>query len=133
MISTDKHHSHEHHDPSRAAGPSRQPNKPLPLPLASTSIPHQIIDGIPNSVPPPLSAFATDPQLNETLDVIPTRAGRKLCVRHKQMADQNVNEKLQKVSLTATLIQPSQTNPAVPSRPALSKDIARKWLEFVGC
>ncbi|ODN76914.1 hypothetical protein L202_05489 [Cryptococcus amylolentus CBS 6039] len=29
------------------------------------------------------------------LDVIPSRSGRKLCVRHKQMADQNMNEKLQ--------------------------------------
>ncbi|WVR09024.1 hypothetical protein IAU60_006084 [Kwoniella sp. DSM 27419] len=33
---------------------------------------------------------------DEELDVIPTRAGRKLCVRHKQMANQNVNEKLQR-------------------------------------
>ncbi|OCF40962.1 F-box and WD-40 domain-containing protein MET30 [Kwoniella heveanensis CBS 569] len=32
----------------------------------------------------------------DELDVIPTRAGRKLCVRHKQMANQNVNEKLQR-------------------------------------
>jgi hypothetical protein len=129
MISTDNNHDHEHHDTSRAAGPSRQPNKPLPLPLDTTSIPHQIIGGIPNSAPPSLSAFATDPQPNETLDVIPTRAGRKLCVRHKQMADQNVNEKLQKVSAAAMLIQPSQTP---PSRPVLSKDIAREQLEFVG-
>jgi hypothetical protein len=27
-----------------------------------------------------------------------SRDGRKLCVRHKQMANQNVNAKLQKVS-----------------------------------
>lgn len=32
------------------------------------------------------------------LDVVPTRGGRKLCVRHKQMANQNINAKLQKVS-----------------------------------
>ncbi|WWC91153.1 uncharacterized protein L201_006094 [Kwoniella dendrophila CBS 6074] len=36
------------------------------------------------------------PAQEEELDVIPTRAGRKLCVRHKQMANQNVNEKLQR-------------------------------------
>lgn len=35
------------------------------------------------------------------VDVIPTRVGRKLCVRHKQMANQNVNAKLQKVSHAA--------------------------------
>lgn len=33
---------------------------------------------------------------DQALDVIPTRAGRKLCVRHKQMANQNINEKLQR-------------------------------------
>jgi hypothetical protein len=130
MISTDNNNNHNHdHDTSRAAGPSRQPNKPQPLPLDSTSIPHQIIDGIPSSAPPSLSVFATDRHPNETLDVIPTRAGRKLCVRHKQMADQNVNEKLQKVSSTATLIQPSQTPPSLP---ILSKDIAREQPESVG-
>ncbi|WVN87896.1 uncharacterized protein L203_103093 [Cryptococcus depauperatus CBS 7841] len=32
----------------------------------------------------------------QALDVLPTRAGRKLCVRHKQMANQNMNEKLQR-------------------------------------
>lgn len=35
------------------------------------------------------------------VDVIPTRVGRKLCVRHKQMANQNVNAKLQKVCQAA--------------------------------
>jgi hypothetical protein len=36
---------------------------------------------------------------DEPLDIMPTRVGRKLCVRHKQMANQNVNQKLQRVSL----------------------------------
>jgi hypothetical protein len=34
----------------------------------------------------------------DSLDVLPTRQGRKLCVRHKQMANQDVNQKLQRVS-----------------------------------
>jgi hypothetical protein len=53
----------------------------------------------PLSAPPTTGSFAFDHDEEEqTLDVIPTRAGRKLCVRHKQMANQNVNAKLQKVS-----------------------------------
>lgn len=41
------------------------------------------------------SSIAID---DEPLDIMPTRVGRKLCVRHKQMANQNVNQKLQRVS-----------------------------------
>lgn len=33
----------------------------------------------------------------DLLDVSPGRGGRTLCVRHKQKANQNINEKLQKV------------------------------------
>ncbi|KAI9636998.1 putative F-box protein [Dioszegia hungarica] len=36
------------------------------------------------------------PADDEPLDIMPTRAGRKLCVRHKQMANQDVNQKLQR-------------------------------------
>jgi len=43
-----------------------------------------------------MTSFPTDDS-EAILDVIPTRAGGKLCVRHKQMANQNINEKLQKV------------------------------------
>nr|XP_031861466.1 uncharacterized protein CI109_003070 [Kwoniella shandongensis]KAA5528538.1 hypothetical protein CI109_003070 [Kwoniella shandongensis] len=60
----------------------------------------------PSSAPPTMTSFSLDhqpaasssytPPQQEPLDVIPTRAGRKLCVRHKQMANQNVNEKLQR-------------------------------------
>ncbi|WWD06824.1 hypothetical protein V865_004919 [Kwoniella europaea PYCC6329] len=42
---------------------------------------------------PPVHPY---PAQETEIDVIPTRAGRKLCVRHKQMANQNVNEKLQR-------------------------------------
>jgi len=53
----------------------------------------------PLSAPPTTGTYAFDDEEDEqTLDVIPTRAGRKLCVRHKQMANQNINAKLQKVS-----------------------------------
>ncbi|WWC63983.1 uncharacterized protein I303_106589 [Kwoniella dejecticola CBS 10117] len=64
----------------------------------------------PNSAPANMSSFPLAsssrsnghahqypyPEQDTELDVIPTRAGRKLCVRHKQMANQNVNEKLQR-------------------------------------
>lgn len=53
----------------------------------------------PLSASPTTGTYAFDDEEDEqTLDVIPTRAGRKLCVRHKQMANQNINAKLQKVS-----------------------------------
>lgn len=54
-----------------------------------------------SSAPPNMTAFPRENHYeleDQALDVIPTRAGRKLCVRHKQMANQNVNEKLQRVS-----------------------------------
>lgn len=53
------------------------------------------------SAPTNMTAFPRENHYemeDQSLDVIPTRAGRKLCVRHKQMANQNVNEKLQRVS-----------------------------------
>lgn len=34
----------------------------------------------------------------DEMDVVPLRANRQLCVRHKQMANQDVNQKLQRVS-----------------------------------
>ncbi|KIR40416.1 F-box and WD-40 domain-containing protein MET30 [Cryptococcus deuterogattii 99/473] len=51
------------------------------------------------SAPPNMTAFPRENHYemeDQSLDVIPTRAGRKLCVRHKQMANQNINEKLQR-------------------------------------
>ncbi|ORY28795.1 WD40-repeat-containing domain protein [Naematelia encephala] len=76
------------------AGPSKLKFSPLP----------------PSSAPPTITSFpsfagasSAAPSMEDNLsydeaklDVIPTRAGRKLCVRHKQMANQNVNEKLQR-------------------------------------
>lgn len=52
------------------------------------------------STPAALNQFQAygDGQADE-LDVLPARSGRKLCVRHKQMANQNINGKLQKVRL----------------------------------
>ena len=75
-------------------------NKPprLRLPTASSSShPNAYSNqaGPSFASPSSLGAFLADGEA--TLDVIPTRAGRKLCVRHKQMANQNVNAKLQKV------------------------------------
>jgi F-box/WD-40 domain protein MET30 len=35
----------------------------------------------------------------DKMDVVPLRANRQLCVRHKQMANQDVNQKLQRVSI----------------------------------
>ena len=54
-----------------------------------------------NSVPSavPAMAFEESGEDQFAVDVIPSRAGRKLCVRHKQMANQDVNKKLQKVGL----------------------------------
>lgn len=59
----------------------------------------------PLSAPPTTGSFHPfdDEEDEQTLDVIPSRAGRKLCVRHKQMANQNVNAKLQKVGASAFL------------------------------
>lgn len=68
-------------------------HKPSPL----SNIPHISIGAGPSSAPAAIPSFDEDEE--EPLDVIPSRAGRKLCVRHKQMANQNVNEKLQKVRL----------------------------------
>lgn len=60
---------------------------------------HAHLANHPLSAPPTTNAFKDmDEDEEQTLDVIPSRAGRKLCVRHKQMANQNVNAKLQKVS-----------------------------------
>ncbi|KAK8844097.1 hypothetical protein IAR55_006891 [Kwoniella newhampshirensis] len=81
----------------------------------------------PFSAPPTMTSFPLDAQVDassstyippdqEPLDVIPTRAGRKLCVRHKQMANQNVNEKLQR-----SLDSLSQTERA---------DITHMWSTF---
>lgn len=39
----------------------------------------------------------------DELDVVPLRANRQLCVRHKQMANQDVNQKLQRVSVYQVL------------------------------
>ncbi|WVQ81494.1 hypothetical protein IAT38_003618 [Cryptococcus sp. DSM 104549] len=53
----------------------------------------------PSSAPPTMTSFPDHNHVehdDQALDVIPTRAGRKLCVRHKQMANQNMNEKLQR-------------------------------------
>lgn len=43
-----------------------------------------------------------------------TKDGRKLCVRHKQMANQNVNAKLQKVSSTAMQLLTLQSLDSLP-------------------
>lgn len=67
-------------------------HKPSPL----SNIPHISVGAGPSSAPAAIPSLDEDEE--EPLDVIPSRAGRKLCVRHKQMANQNVNEKLQKVS-----------------------------------
>ena len=57
----------------------------------------------PLSAPPTTTSLGyLDEEDEQTLDVIPSRAGRKLCVRHKQMANQNVNAKLQKVCTEVT-------------------------------
>ena len=45
-----------------------------------------------------MTTFPNDDDAESVIDVIPSRAGRKLCVRHKQMANQNIYQKLQKVS-----------------------------------
>ena len=55
---------------------------------------------VPTSAPAALASFpAYEVAEEDELDVLPGRSGRKLCVRHKQMANQNINAKLQKVSL----------------------------------
>ena len=68
-------------------------SRPLPLDLNTTVNP---------SLPPSSASAKLNPSNPEdsesVLDVIPSRAGRKLCVRHQQMANQNMNQKLQKVS-----------------------------------
>ncbi len=73
---------------SSLPGPSR------PTPINTTiNLPPS---ASPYSAPHSMTSFPTDDS-EAILDVIPTRAGGKLCVRHKQMANQNINEKLQKV------------------------------------
>lgn len=68
--------------------------------LGPIGLPH-----FPPSTPQPLPpasmiAMGPGPDRDEAqVDVIPTRAGRNLCVRHKQMANQDVNGRLQRVSL----------------------------------
>ncbi|WVW79437.1 hypothetical protein I302_101406 [Kwoniella bestiolae CBS 10118] len=67
-----------------ASPPASAPANMSSFPVASSSR---------TNGPPPVHPY---PAQETELDVIPTRAGRKLCVRHKQMANQNVNEKLQR-------------------------------------
>lgn len=77
------------YDPgSSEAGPSRSMNGGQHLSSSQ-------LDEAEAALPSLTSGIAVD---DEPLDIMPTRAGRKLCVRHKQMANQNVNQKLQRVS-----------------------------------
>lgn len=73
------------------AGPSHSGRVPPPPPL---NLDLEMPD-FPSS-DPPSSGNGQYPCDEVPVDVIPTKQGRKLCVRHKQMANQGVNEKLQK-------------------------------------
>ena len=79
-------------------------------PIAGPSRPARLHHGSPDmavkptstSAPATIHSFpAYDAGEEDELDVLPARSGRKLCVRHKQMANQNINAKLQKVSLSS--------------------------------
>lgn len=82
------------------AGPSSRPIRPLPLSSLLDASPEKTGRPGPTSAPATISTFtpsAASEDMDDELDVVPSRGGRKLCVRHKQMANQNVNAKLQKV------------------------------------
>jgi hypothetical protein len=85
---------------------------PSPLPLvtsttSSTSSSTVIPEYVPTGAIVPRThndsgIFETDTSADATLPAVPTD-GRTLCVRHQMMADQDVNGKLQRVSLGVVL------------------------------
>jgi F-box/WD-40 domain protein MET30 len=79
------------------AGPSARPIRPLPLNNLYDASPEKTVNPGSISAPPAIPTFTASDDNDDELDVVPSRGGRKLCVRHKQMANQNVNAKLQKV------------------------------------